>query len=69
MSKLTKRQRKVLEQLREAATFERASFDSVHGPQTIRTDQIAERTRLYRESWIIARIDSLLRGTEREWIG
>lgn len=66
-ARLTKMQRILLLQLREAATFKNASFNSVHGPEMIRTDQIKERTRLYRDTWIIGRIDALLEGTEREW--
>lgn len=68
MSKLTKVQRQVLEQLRKAAAFERACFNNGSGEATmIRTDQIKERTRIYRDTWIIGRIDSLLEGREREW--
>lgn len=68
MSKLTKSQRKVLEDALKAATFEKADFFNMGGPNFISTADIKEHTRVYRQTWIIARIEAVLEGREREWI-
>lgn len=73
VSKLTKQQRALIERALKAATFENALFYNIvkQGPfpkcEAEVTMWIQERTRLYRESWIIARLQAILDGTENEW--
>lgn len=53
-----------LKEAREAATFSRAGFFTFE-PDAAKLDaELKERTRLYRETWIIARIDQVIAWAE-----
>lgn len=65
IGRLTKAQEKILRELREHVTLERASFSRHPGLTAPPSDQdvdafIKERTRLHRQTYILPLIDGLL---------
>ncbi len=65
----TKQVLKLLKDAREAATMERASFHlpghNMFADADADTTAIREATRLYRETWIIYRLDEAIAEIER----
>jgi len=63
---MTKTELHVLKAVRDAATLERASFSRFSTDEPLPTseaevtDFIRKRTQLYRETWIIPKLDALI---------